>query len=381
MIDSQIYDVAVIGAGPAGLAVAKRLDQTPLKTLVLERTATLGQVWVNHYEGLTLNTVARLSRLVDKDFPTEAGKWPRKEDVGRYLVDLAQNLKSTVNTNVDVERLVYDSSHQQWVIHAAHSRYIAKKIVLATGNNHEPLFPPWTSKVKTTVNLFHSSQYRSPEEFVGQNVLVVGGGNSGAEIACRVAQVANKVVLSLREAPLVLPKQIGPLGFTYVGLALRYFPAFLRTQILRSIQRIQFGDHKAFGLPLPSYQYLMNRGKDKAPTFYPDFLRNVRERKVQICGVVSRLNQDVVHLKRHIYSDEEEQIRVDSIICATGFSPKPKIEICQDTQIISEQVFQKVQEGNLNPLPHLYALGFISPLSGQLREINKQSKKIADWLY
>ena len=209
---------------------------------------------------------------------------------------------------------------------------------------------------------------------------MVGGGNSGAEIACRVAQVADQVVLSLREAPLILPKQIGPLGFTYLGLALRHTPAALRTQILRAIQRFYLGNHKKFGLPLPSYKYLMNGGKEKAPTFYPEFLSNVRAGKVQIRGGVTSLKKNTVQLKRQILHEKEEQITVDSIICATGFSPKPKIKIHQDSQIVSEQVLQKIHAGDLNPLPQLYALGFVSPISGQFREIDKQSKKIAAWL-
>lgn len=380
MPDMQVYDVAVIGAGPAGLAVASRLSKRPVTTLVLERTATLGQVWANHYEGLTLNTVARLSCLAGKAFPSKAGMWPRKEDVAQYLAGLAQDLTATIHTKVEVERLMYDSAHQHWIIQAAQSRYTARKVVLATGGNHEPLLPDWAPKAQAAVRLVHSSQYRSPEPFAGQRVLVVGGGNSGAEIACRVAQTAHQVVLSLREAPLILPKQIGPLGFTYLGLGLRYLPASLRTQTLRAIQRIQLGDHREFGLPLPSYQYLMNGGKDKAPTFYPEFLSNVRTGKVQIRGGVTALNGGTVHLKRQIYGDDKESIKVDSIICATGFSPKSNIEIHQDAQAVSEQVLQRIHAGHLNPLPQLYALGFVSPISGQFREIDRQSKKIVAWL-
>lgn len=372
----KVYDVAIIGAGPSGLAVASRLSKSTLNILILERTATPGQVWANHYEGLTLNTVASLSRLAGRPFPAAAGMWPRKEDVAQYLADLAHSVKANVQTKVEVEQLKFESAHKHWVIHTTDSRYHAKKVVLATGINHEPLLPAWASTPHVQVPIFHSSQYRSPVPFAGQKVLVVGGGNSGAEIACRVAQVADRVVLSLREAPLVLPKQIGPLGFTYLGLGLRHIPAALRTQILRGIQRLHLGDHQKFGLPLPTYQYLMNGGKEKAPTFYPEFLSNVRTGKVQIRGGVTALNKNTVHLKCQIHHEPEEQIKVDSIICATGFSPKTKIEIHRDAQIVSEHVLKEVQAGNLNPLPQFYALGFVSPISGQFREIDKQSKKI-----
>lgn len=77
-----------------------------------------------------------------------------------------------------------------------------------------------------------------------------------------------------------------------------------------------------------------------------------------------------------IYGHDEESIKVDRIICATGFSPKPGIEILRDSRSVTERVLQKVHDGMLNPAPGLYALGFVSPISGQFREINKESKKI-----
>src|SRR5690625_2832293 len=377
MSNANQRDVIIIGAGPAGLAVARRLTGTALDVQLLEKTECIGDVWANHYDGLRLNTVARLSGLADYAFPATAGRWPGKQAVVQQLQLLAKQAQATIETNQPVRTITYDAKRSLWTVRTNSKEYIAPKVVLATGMNQQPILPSWVDKMKAHCRVLHSLDYRSPNRFEGQNVLVVGGGNSGAEIACRVAEKANRVWLSLRAAPLVLPKQLAGIGFTYMGLGLRYLPAVLRANILRAIQRFSLGDHSAYGLPLPSLSYLCHQGKDRAPTFYPDFLNNVKKGKVSIHGEVNAVVKGQLHIQRTINGQALKVLAPDSIICATGFKPEPKVKVMLNGTNVVNDVVQAACRGQLNPVPGVYILGFVSPISGQFREIDKQSKKIA----
>ncbi|HLS50623.1 MAG TPA: NAD(P)/FAD-dependent oxidoreductase [Burkholderiaceae bacterium] len=377
MSNSTACDIVIIGGGPAGLSVASRLAKQSLKVIVIERSPVIGEVWANHYEGLRLNTVARLSRLGGKNFPSEAGQWPSKTDVVSQLQALAQASDAVFKLEESVEQLNYNATEKTWLITTNKASYRAPEVVLATGGNQQAVYPDWATEVSSHCRVLHSSQYYSAAPFAKQNVLVVGGGNSGAEIACRVAETANKVWLSLREAPLVLPKHVVGIGFTYLGLGLRHLPQGIQARLLRRIQRHSLGDHSEYGLPLPSIAYLSGRGKERAPTFYPDFLRSVREGQVAVRGGVQTVENGGVSVKTGIQSDDVEVLQADSIIFATGFNPQPGIEIIHDGVDISSEIISQACQGRLDPLPGLQVLGFVSPISGQFREINKQSKRIA----
>src|SRR5690625_4476645 len=161
MSNSTACDIVIIGGGPAGLSVASRLAKQSLKVIVIERSPVIGEVWANHYEGLRLNTVARLSRLGGKAFPSEAGQWPSKTDVVGQLQALAQASDAVFKLGEGVEQLRYNATEKAWVVTTNRASYQASEVVLATGGNQQAVYPEWAAEISSYSRVLHSSQYYS----------------------------------------------------------------------------------------------------------------------------------------------------------------------------------------------------------------------------
>lgn len=193
MSEHQVVDVAVLGAGPAGLAAAAALDRRQVRAVILER-ATVGATWSRHYDRLTLDTDRLLSALPGRPLPRQHGRWVSRDAFVDYLLGCATDLD--VRTCVETLRL--DRQGELWALRG--TRFRARRVVVATGRNRVPFTPRWPGLFSGP--LLHSAAYRNPAPYAGQVVLVVGAGRSGAEIAADLvapgAAGARHVLLSAR---------------------------------------------------------------------------------------------------------------------------------------------------------------------------------------
>lgn len=387
MENNDIQDVTVIGAGPAGLSAAYELANAGLKPFVLERTTAVGDVWRNHYDGVRLNSGRYFSALSGSKFPLSAGSWPSREEVVHLLETFPARGGFTVHTNTDIDKVSYDGQRDIWLITSTDGRHFeSRAVVMAIGGCRIPVIPSWEGKETFPGEIIHSSKFKNAQAFKGKKVLVVGSGNSAAEIASKLTEHASTVTMSVRTAPHILPKSIYGIPLIGIGVWTRTWPTAWVDAILSFLQRSMIGDLRAHGLPYPtlplSKQFPIN---NVVPILYRPFVDDVRAGRIKIVGPVQKISGKTVHVLQrietlHTHDNDMVTLEPDVIIAGTGFRTGisklvqiPGIADKDDRSVISgDQEFKDA--------PRLYFIGQVNPLSGLLREIRLEAGKIAQKL-
>ncbi|MDH3709245.1 MAG: NAD(P)-binding domain-containing protein [Cyclobacteriaceae bacterium] len=203
----------VIGAGPAGIVTTKELlEQGVDDVLCLEQAPSLGGTFSKSYDSLVLTSSVTFSMF--SDFWVGDGKdhhfWTKNEGVD-YWTEYARHFKVIDHIRFQCEVTeVRDQADQGWKVSLASGEVLqCQRLALAIGNNRVPRFPEWGESLNE-IACSHSHEYRNPDSFQGKRVLVVGGGESGSDVAFEISQVAEKSWISLRESTgWVVPRKRG----------------------------------------------------------------------------------------------------------------------------------------------------------------------------
>lgn len=190
---SEQFEVVVIGGGQAGLSVGYHLQQQGRDFVVLDTNERIGDSWRKRWDSLRLFTPSRYNGLPGLPFP--AHSHPTKDEMAAYLEAYAARFELPVRTGVKVDRLSRRES--RFVVTAGDLRFEAVNVVVATGGYHAPRVPDFAPELDPDIVQLHSSEYRRPSQLREGDVLVVGAGNSGAEIALEVSR-SHRVYLSGR---------------------------------------------------------------------------------------------------------------------------------------------------------------------------------------
>lgn len=384
MKTSDIHDVAIVGAGPAGLSAAHELTRAGFTPLVLERTPAVGDVWRNHYDGLRLNSGRFCSALPGSKFPLSSGSWPSRDEVVALLENMPERGGFRVQTSTEIEKIRYDRERDIWQITSNDNRqFESRSVVIAAGANRIPVIPEWEGKNTFTGKIIHSSQFKNAQNYADQCVLVVGSGNSAAEIASRLTEYASSVTMSVRTPPQLLPKSIFGIPFVGLGTVLRRLPNSLVDSVLGFLRRTMIGDLSAYGLPSPTIstlkQYAIN---NVVPILYGPFVDDIRAGRIKIVGPIQKISGGTVEVLSVVPTVQNTNpaitaLQPDVIVAGTGFRTGFP-ELIQVPGITNEKGQAKIAGDQEFPdAPRLYFIGQINPLSGQLNEIRLEAGKIA----
>ena len=208
---TERYETIIIGGGQAGLATGYELARLGRSFVILEADQRLGDTWRRRWDSLHLFTPARHDGLPGWAFPAQAWSFPSKDQMADYPEAYAAHLGLPVRTGTRVDR-VAGNGDGGYVVSAAGRRFEADNVVVATGAYQVPTVPGFAAQLDPGVVQLHSSDYRRPSQLRDGGVLVVGAGNSGAELAIEAA-ASHQVWLSGRS--------VGNVPFRIEGLASR----------------------------------------------------------------------------------------------------------------------------------------------------------------
>lgn len=179
------YNTIIIGGGQAGLATGYYLKQQGRDFVILDANKRIGDSWRSRWDSLRLFTPARYDGLPGMPFPASANAFPTKDEMADYLEAYAGRFELPVQTGIKVDCL--SSQGDRFVIAAGDLRFEAKNVVVAMSNYQSCRVPPLAWELDPGIVQLHSSEYRNPSQLQEGGVLIVGAGNSGAEIALEVA--------------------------------------------------------------------------------------------------------------------------------------------------------------------------------------------------
>ncbi len=213
MREPERIRAVVIGAGQAGLSVGYYLARHRVPFVILEANQRIGDTWRKRWDSLRLFTPARFDGLAGMPFPAPAHSFPTKDEMADYLEAYAARFRLPVRTGVRVDRVTRQGG--RFLVTAGDSSFEADHVVVAMATYQEPRVPPFARELDPGVVQLHSSEYRNPAQLRNGGVLVVGAGNSGAEIALELARRGYPTLLSGRDVGHV-PFRIGGLPYRLV---------------------------------------------------------------------------------------------------------------------------------------------------------------------
>ncbi|WP_328465061.1 flavin-containing monooxygenase [Streptomyces sp. NBC_00448] len=364
-------DAIVIGAGPGGLAAAAALRERGLRPLVVERAEHVGASWRGHYDRLHLHTTRRLSALPGLPIPRRFGRWVSRDDVVRYLEKYAEYHELEIATGIEVGRV--ERKGAGWELPATGGRVLSSAVVVvATGHNHSPYIPDWPGRNTFSGDLLHAARYRNAVPYTGRDVLVVGAGNTGAEIAVDLMEGgASRVRLAVRTSPHILRRSTLGWPAQASGIVCRRLPTRLVDRVAPYIERAGVPDLSAYGLPRPETG-LYSRVLDGAiPVQDVGLIAAVRSRRVEPVAAVAEFDGDKVRLA------DGSEISPEAVIAATGY--RRGLEPLVGHLGVLDGRGRPVVHGARTPAnaPGLYFTGFTNPISGMFREMAIDARRIA----
>lgn len=320
--DSIVLDACVIGAGGCGLAAAKALRDRGLAFECFERGSAVGGLWRYDndngmsaiYKSLQINTSRDMTAFADFPMPRDYPDFPGHERIRDYLEAYVDrfDLRGRIAFRTSVERVEReaDGTFTATVRSADGDSRIhrCRNVLVASGHHWLPRRPSFRGGFAGRI--LHSHDYRTPDPFAGQRVLVVGMGNSGCDIACDLARVADRTLLSTRRGAHVLPKYLFgiPLDTVCPEAIWRFTPMWLFRRAFQTVVWLNRGTLSLYGLPRPGHAVLQEH-----PTISSDLPSLVREHRVFVKPDVDRLDGDAV-----VFADGSRE-PADAIILATGY--------------------------------------------------------------
>jgi Predicted flavoprotein involved in K+ transport len=362
-------EAMIIGAGPAGLAVAVCLKHAGIPCVILEQNDAVGSAWHRHYDRLHLHTDKRNSELPFLHYPKDYPRYPSRSQFIAYLESYASKFQLDVHFGQRVRAARYDVS--RWEVETQTATYRAPSLVIAAGFNHEAFTPTWPGQDSFTGIISHSSEYKTGEVFRGRNVLVVGFGNSGGEIAIDLWEHGAKPGISVRSAVNVIPRELLGIPILSIGILQSKLPARLVDLINAPILRAATGDITGYGLrKLPYGPMTQIRNDGHIPLIDVGTIKLIKEGHLTVYPGIERFTANEIRFVDGRYAN------FDAVILATGYRPRVDMFLEEHIPEVDAQGGPSYS-GRETSLPGLYFCGYYVSPTGMLREIAIEAKQIS----
>lgn len=358
----------VIGAGPAGLAAAACLKQRGIAALVLEAGPSVGLSWRQRYDRLHLHTVKQHSCLPGMRFGKEVPRYPSAAQMVAYLDAYAEKYAIQPRFDEAVRRVSLDGG--AFLVETARAAHRARAVVMATGYNRvpNPDRPPGAERFQG--QLLHAASYRNAEPFAGKSVLVVGAGNTGAEIALELAERGAKPTLAVRAAVNVVPRDFLGLPTQVTSIRMSRAPIALGDNLGRLISRLVFGNLARFGLGRPEMGPLSAiKLRRRIPLIDIGTIAAIKDGRIAVKPAVDHFTPQGA-----AFADSSEA-EFQAVVLATGYGPG-LVGIVDVPGVLATDGHPRDWQGG-GACPNLFFVGFQNVATGLLREIGIEAEAVA----
>ena len=358
----------IIGAGPAGLAVAASLKQLGHDAILLERTEHIGAAWHKHYDRLHLHTPKGSSALPYLPFPKSYPRYISREQFVTYLETYVQHFELKPELGQDVQRAYVEDG--LWQVETTAQRYSSDFLVVATGNTRTPRRPHWEGLERFTGDALHSSEYKNGSTLKGKKVLVVGFGNSGGEIALDLFEHGAMPFISVRSPVNVIPRDLFGIPIVSIAIAVSKLPPRLSDTLTAPVLSLIYGNVGKLGFQKQGYGSLEQiKQTSRIPFIDIGTMAHIRAGDISVRPAIRSFgDRDVT------FADGQKEA-VDAVVLATGYCPA--ITSFLETPFDSLDEMGRPRQSGVQLAKGLFYCGYYVAATGMLREIAIEAKRIA----
>jgi pyruvate/2-oxoglutarate dehydrogenase complex dihydrolipoamide dehydrogenase (E3) component len=361
----------IIGAGPGGLAVAWTLKEAGINPLILDRETIPCSSWYTYYSSMRMNSWRRLSSLPGMRLSAEYGPWPMRDDFINYMKKYVQVLDPDIRFQTEVSRISRQDG--RWTLRTSAGDMQTKHVVLATGLHRKPFVPDWPGLDEFEGEFLHARDYRVPDPYVGKNVLVVGCGPTGIDIAVAVMRAgASRVRMAIRHTPVLF--KLSPTT-SLLSQAIKHgpLPNWLVNRGSLLLHRWHWGDLSPYGLAPPAEGTMAGTARigHSYGAIDRGLIPAVREGTIEVVPGVTGFNKKAVLL------DGGASIKPEVVVAATG--QRPGMEgLVGHLGVLSQPGGRPIVHGRecARQAPGMYFQGYRLP-PGQLPDMAVDARAIA----
>ncbi len=367
------YDAVVVGAGSAGLAASAALQRRGVNVIVLESSDAVASRWRTRYVELRLNSWRAMSNLRGLRMKRSVGRYPSRDAFIDYLESYAREENLEIRFDTSVRRI--DRQGPRWSLATSRGPMVASYVVVATGWDAVPVTPDWPGRDGFGAELIHAAQFRGAGPYRDREVLVVGAGNSGIDIAGHLVRAGAHVSLSRRGAPTLATRNVlGLPGQPLLVFGADHLPRRLADWSFAFTQRRLFGDLSAVGFPPASIGAYANYAKNRrSPAIDDGFVDALKRGDARVVSEVERFDGDEVVLT------DGSALRPDAVICATGYRRGLEGLVGHLGVLAADGAPSAPWGAPEDPrAPHLYFAGVWGAFSGQIRLGPIHARRIAN---